>query len=128
MQLYLYLNSFLYLSFSIWCVIKLVGTSQFLGYSFLNNSGRVEYLTIYTGLQAGFALFLALSGYYPAMRLPGLVFCVAIYVCIIMTRTASAIYYGQLNKATYLVGALEYTLAIWGTILLIRELKQINVL
>lgn len=121
---YLYLNAFLYLSFSVWCLVKFLGTSGFLGYSFLNNSGRVEYLTLYTGLQAGFAIFLSVCAYYPSFRLPGLIFCVAIYACIVITRTASALYYGQLAKATYLVGALEYSLAIWGMVLLFRAFKQ----
>ena len=123
---YLNLNAFLYFLFSIWCFIKFSGTSRFLGYDFLNNSGRIEYFTIYGGLQMGFAIFLVISGYFQSLRLSGLLFCVAIYICIIITRTASALYYGNLTKATYLVGALEYSLAIWGSILLFNHLKPIN--
>ena len=120
-SIYLYVNAFLYFSFCVWCLIKFVSTSKFLGYSFVNNSGKVEYLTIYTGLQAGFAIFLALSGYYAHMQFAGLVFCVAIYVPIILTRTFSALHYKSLNKATYIVGSLEYVLAIWGIVLLIND-------
>ncbi len=125
-SLFLYLNAFLYFSFSIWCLLKFLSTAQFLGYNFKNNSGKVEYLTIYTGLQMGFALFLAITGYYQSLRFSGLLFCVAIYICIIITRTSTAIYYGQLTKATYLVGALEYCLTIWGCILLFNYLTHIN--
>ncbi len=115
---YLYVNAVLYLLLSVWCVIKIEGTSRFLGYSFLNNSGNVEYITIYTGLQAGFAIFLGLAGYYESMHLAGLIFCVSLYGCIVLTRTVAALYYGNLTKATYMVGGLEYGLAIWGVLLL----------
>ncbi|PBQ31038.1 hypothetical protein CNR22_04390 [Sphingobacteriaceae bacterium] len=121
MQIYLFLNAFLYLSFAIWCIVKFVGTSGFLGYSFLNNSGKVEYLTIYTGLQMGFAIFLAICAYYPSLRLAGLLFCVAAYVCIVITRTLSGSYFGDLEKASFMIGALEYSLCIWGLILLFRN-------
>lgn len=121
MQIYLFVNAFLYLSFAVWCIAKFVGTSGFLGYSFLNNSGKVEYLTIYTGLQMGFALFLAVSAWFPALRLGGLLFCVAAYVCIIVTRTLSGFYFGNLEKATFMIGALEYALCIWGLVVLFRN-------
>jgi len=99
------------------------GSSEFLGYGFLNNSGRVEYLTIYTGLQIGFAVYLAISGLVPSFRIPGLVFCVALYSGIIITRIISAIYYSGLTKATFLVGGLELSLCIWGVLLLFQNLK-----
>lgn len=115
---YLYVNAFLYLLLAVWCLIKFEDSSGFLGFSFLNNSGKVEYLTIYTGLQAGLAIFLGLAGYYENMNFAGLVFCVALYGCIVLTRTGTALYYGNLTKATYFVGGLEYGLGIWGGILL----------
>ncbi len=124
MQTYLLVNAILYFVFGIWCLIKMLGTSQFLGYSFLNNTGRVEYLTLYTGLQLGFAVFLAISSFNENMKFTGLIFCVCLYVGIILTRTISALYYGNVLKATYMVGALEYSLAIWGIIILIQQLKK----
>lgn len=122
-SIYLYVNAFLYLLFCVWCLVKFEGTSNFLGYSFLNNSGKVEYLTIYAGLQAGFAVFLALAAYYKNMNFAGLVFCVALYLGIMLTRTISAFYYGHLTKATYLVGGLEYALGTWGLVILYINLK-----
>ncbi len=124
MQIYLVVNAILYFVFGIWCLIKMLGTSQFLGYSFLNNTGRVEYLTLYTGLQLGFAVFLAICSFNESMKLTGLIFCVCLYLGIILTRTTSALYYGNVLKATYMVGALEYSLAIWGIIILIQQLKK----
>lgn len=74
----------------------------------------------------GFAIFLVVSAYFQSLRLAGLLFCVAIYICIIITRTSTALYYGNVTKATYTVGALEYCLAIWGSILLFNHLTPIN--
>lgn len=124
MKIYLYVNAFLYLTFSIWCLIKCYGSSKFLGYSFLNNSGQVEYLTIYTGLQLSFALFLGFAAYRPDFNLPALFFCVLLYGCIILTRTMSALFLKDLSNATFIVGALEYSLFIWGLIVLINELHK----
>lgn len=124
MQIYLLVNAILYLIFAIWCLVKMMGTSQFLGYTFLNNTGRVEYLTLYTGLQLGFAVFLAICSRYEEMKLTGIIFCVCLYIGIIITRTISALYYSNVLKATYMVGALEYTLAIWGIIILIQQFKK----
>lgn len=124
MQIYLLVNAILYLIFAAWCLVKMMGTSQFLGYTFLNNTGRVEYLTLYTGLQLGFAVFLVICARYEDMKLTGIIFCVCLYIGIIITRTISALYYSNVLKATYMVGALEYTLAIWGIIILIQQFKK----
>lgn len=124
MKIYLAVNALLYLVFAVWCLIKMNSTSHFLGYSFNNNSGRTEYLTIYTGLQIGFAVFLMYCAIKPEMALAGLIFCVCLYICIILTRTISAFYFGAPEKATYIVGTLEYVLAGWGTILLCQQLKN----
>ncbi|MBA3681170.1 MAG: hypothetical protein H0W73_08395 [Bacteroidetes bacterium] len=124
MQVYLITNAILYFLFAIWCLIKMGGSSEFLGYSFLNNTGRVEYLTLYTGLQFGFAAFLGICSFKIDMRSTATIFCVCLYVGIILTRTISALYYGNILKATYMVGALEYLLAIWGIIILIIQFKK----
>ncbi len=120
---YLYLNAVLYFVFSIWCLFKFQGTANYLGYSFQNNSGRVEYLTIYTGLQMGFAAFLGLCAWHADLRLAGLIFCVALYTGIVITRISSALYFGNLTNATYYVGALEVGLCLWGIALLVTALK-----
>jgi len=126
LKFYLLLNAFLYLLFAVMCIIKPTGTGNTLGYGFLNNSGKVEYLTIYTGLEVGFAVFLAITAFYPQFRLPGLIFCVAIYIGVMSVRTICAMVYGNVLKVTYMIGALEYLLGIWGIILLTLELKKLN--
>lgn len=126
MKIYLILNSFSYLLFGIWCLIKADTTAKNLGYSFLNNSGKVEYLTLYTGMQLGFAAFFAISAFYPGLRLAALVFAVCLYAGLMIMRPISSIFYGNVSKITYLVGGLEYALGVWGIILLVMELKKIN--
>jgi hypothetical protein len=123
---YLAFNSVLYLLLSFWCLLKPTETANYLGYNFLNNSGKVEYLTVYVGLEMGISTFLALAVFYPSIKLSGLIFCVCIYVGAILTRTACSLYYGNISKITYMVGGLEYALGIWGFILLLSELKNIN--
>ena len=125
-QIYLIVNAFFYLLFAVWCIFKPTDTATFLGYNFLNNSGKVEYLSIYTGLELGFTAFLALCAFYPGIRLAGLIFCVCTYAAIMIVRPACALYYGNVSKVTYMVGGLEYVLGIWGIILLIGELKKLN--
>jgi hypothetical protein len=123
-QLYLYLNAFSYLLFAVWCLVKPAGTANGLGYSFLNNTGKVEYLSLYTGLELGFAAFLAFSAYFPSLRTAGLLWCVCIYIGLMIVRPAAAAYYGDVNKMTYFVGAMEYALGIWGIVILVMGLRN----
>jgi len=124
LKFYLLLNAFLYAILTIWCLVKPAGTSHYLGYDFLNSSGKVEYLSIYVGLQFGFAVFLALCAFYGNLSIGGLIFCVSIYLGVMITRTCSALYYGNVSAVTFYVGALEYALGIWGIILLILSTKE----
>lgn len=125
-QIYLFINAFSYLGFSLWCLIKAETTAKALGYNFSNNSGKVEYISVYTGMELGFAVFFALCAFYPGLRLAGLLFAVCIYLGLMLLRTITAIHYGNVSKTTYMIGGLEYALGIWGIILLIMELKKIH--
>lgn len=125
-QIYLYINAFFYFVFSVWCVMKLYATSNFLGYQFVDNSGKVEYMTVYGGMQLGFSVFFIIMAYYPSLNNAGLIFSVAIYSCIVILRTISALYFGNIQNATYMVGALEYILCIWGIILLVNNFKNLS--
>ena len=125
-QSYLYINAFLYFVFAVWCLIKLYGTSKFLGYQFVNDFGKVEYIAVYGGMQLGFSIFFIIMAYYPSFHTAGLIFSVAIYACIVILRTSSALYFGNIQKTTYIVGALEYCLCILGIILLVNNFKNIS--
>jgi hypothetical protein len=123
-QLYLLINGALYLILALWCLLNPKGTSSYLGYHSLNSSGKVEYITVYTGLELGFAAFLFISSFYPGIKLSGLIFCVCIYSGSILIRTVFAIYYGNISKATYLLGGMEYVMGIAGVLLLLKEFKN----
>ena len=120
-QIYLIINTISYLLFSLWCLFKLAATAQSLGYSFSNNSGRVEFLSVYTGLELGFTVFLALCALYPVYEMAGLLFCVSIYGGLMILRPISAIAYGNISKITWVLGITEYIFGIWGIILLINQ-------
>ncbi|MGZ3883906.1 MAG: hypothetical protein ACXVPD_06885, partial [Bacteroidia bacterium] len=62
-RFYLYANSFFYLLFAVLCLFNPVGTAENLGLGFLNGSGKTEYLAVYTGLELGMAVFLAISAF-----------------------------------------------------------------
>lgn len=125
-QVYLLINAVSYLGFSLWCLFKTDTTSKSLGYHFLENSGKVEYLSVYTGMELGFAVFFTVSAFYPALRLGGLLFAACIYGGLMILRPISAVHYGNVSKMTYIIGAMEWVLGIWGIILLIMELKKLN--
>ena len=122
-QIYLAINAAFYLLFGVLCLIKFEGTTNFLGYSFLNNSGKVEYMAVYGGMELGFAVFYAFCAAYTDMTKAGLIFSVAIYAGICITRTLSALYLKDIAKGMYMVGTLEYTLLLWGAFLLYNEVK-----
>ena len=124
LQIYLLINSALYLLLALWCLIKPTETANYLGYNFLNNSGKIEYLTVYVGLEMGFAAFLAIAAFLPNIQLSGLIFCVCIYLGSMLIRTSSGLFYGNVSKVTYLVGGLEYLLGIWGVVLLFENINS----
>lgn len=124
LRVYLLVNTFLYLLFAVLCIAKPMGTANTLGYSFLNNSGRAEYLSIYTGLESGFAIFLAICAFSPRLSLGGLIFLVCIYAGVMIIRPVCALCYGNMLTVTWLAGALEWALGIWGIILLAGELRK----
>lgn len=123
-QIYLLINAASYLGFSLWCLFKPDTTAKALGYHFLNNSGKVEYLSVYTGMELGFAVFFTVSAFHPAFRLGGLLFASCLYMGLMILRPISALHYGNVSKITYMVGTLEWVLGIWGIILLVMELRK----
>ncbi len=124
MKTYLIINAISYLGFALWCLFKPTSTAQSLGYSFLNNGGKTEYMAVYSGMELGFALFFALCAFYPSLSNTGLIFAVCLYLGLILVRTITAISLGDIPKIIYIIGALEYILGIWGAILLYLELKK----
>jgi hypothetical protein len=121
---YLIVNSISYLVFALWCLFKPADTAQGLGYSFLNNGGKTEYMTVYGGMELGFCAFFALSAFYPKLMEAGLIFAVCLYLGLMLVRTITIINIGEVPKIIYIVGGLEYALGIWGAILLYIQLRK----
>lgn len=89
-QIYLYLNSALYLALGAWGTIAPQRTAVRLGYLTMSDRGRAEYLTTYGGLQIGLAilfLLLARSGN-PAL---GLRIAIGIYAPILLYRVVTGL-------------------------------------
>ncbi|MES2763723.1 MAG: hypothetical protein V4677_16025 [Bacteroidota bacterium] len=122
--IYLIVNAISYIGFSLWCLFKTNSTAESIGIGFLNNSGKTEYLSVYTGLEMGFGVFLALTAYFPKLRMAGLLFCVCIYAGLMIVRPAAALYYGNVSKITYILGVVEYVFGIWGIIILAMKMRE----
>lgn len=120
-QLYFFLNALTYLIFAVWCLLKPAGTANFLGLDFLSAGGKTEYLTVYAGMEFGFAVFYALCGFYPALRPAGLLFSVCMYSGIILVRISCILLIGNPTKATFMAGALECVFGIWALLLLLSK-------
>ena len=121
---YLFFNSVIYLLFALFCLFKTSETASNLGYSFINNSGKVEYIAVYVGMELGFAAFLAICALYPSMSLAGIIFCVCMYVGLVVTRAYAVLANGNVSKMIYIIGGLELALLIWGLVLLISLAKN----
>lgn len=121
---YLYTNAFIYLVFSFWCLLKAEETANFSGLQFLNESGKVEYLAVYGGMELGFFAFFVLTALVKQLRFAGITFSVCLYGGLILGRCISAIVYGPLQASTFIIGSLELILGLWAMSLLFKELKQ----
>lgn len=105
--IYLWANAALYALFAVWCALRLDATSQSLGYSSLNSSGRSEYLTVYAGLQLGLAVFFAWTASRPELQRAGLTLALAMYAAIVVFRWSSVLRYWPVERLTLVVGVLE---------------------
>ena len=122
-NIYLWINSGLYLVFSLWCLIKTTTTAEFAGLSFINGSGKSEYLTVYVGLEAGLAVFYAHTAMKPEYKDAGIVFSLALYVGIVLVRTITLISIPNIQKGTYIIAALEWLLLIIPGLIWFKVLK-----
>jgi hypothetical protein len=101
------MNSGLYLIFSLWCIIKPKSTAEFAGLGFLNGSGKSEYLTVYVGLEAGLAVFYAITALKPEYRELGIIFSLALYSGIVLVRTITLLTIPNIGRGTLVIAGLE---------------------
>ena len=117
-EIYLWINAVLYAFFALWCLVRPEGTAAFSGLSFLNGSGRAEYLAIYFGLEAGWVVFFALCAYKPELTYAGILFSVCLYAGVIIGRWYSILFHGKVVKTTFIIAGMELVLGIWAFALL----------
>ena len=113
---YLYLNASLYLLFAIWCSVAPSRTASGIGYSTLTSGGRCEYLVVYGGLQAGLAIMFWLLARDVALRRPGVLIALALYIPIVIFRLSSMISLWPVGSITVATACLEIALLIGGVI------------
>jgi hypothetical protein len=121
--IYLWSNAFLYLIFAVWCLLKTTATAEFAGLGFLNGSGRSEYLTVYVGLEAGLAVFFALTALKPEYRELGILFSLALYVGVVLVRTITLFTISSIGMGTYIIAGLEWVLLIIASLIYFKIVK-----
>jgi hypothetical protein len=116
---YLWTNALLYGVFGLLCLVKSGSTARSLGFTSLAPHGLVEYLTVYGGMQLGFAVFFALG----ATRggdgaLWTLWFALCLYVPIVLVRWGALLSLpGPIPTTAWTLAALEAVLLLAGAAL-----------
>ena len=120
-RIYLAANSFIYLFFSALCLSDPAGTARFSGLSFLNGSGKAEYLTIYTGLEAGLGLYYFYATFFTSARRAALIFSAFLYGGIVLVRLPALILVPAVGMNTFALALLELLLATLAAICLLKK-------
>lgn len=113
---YLWINAVLYAVFGLMCLVRPQATSKALGFEAFAPHGLIEYLTVYGGMQLGFAAFFALG----ALRggdssLWTLYFALCLYVPIVLVRwSAIAMLPGSMPTTAWALAGLEALLLLAG--------------
>ena len=116
---YLWTNAALYAVFGLLCLVRPTRTASALGFGGLQPHGLVEYLTVYGGMQLGFAAFFALG----ALRggdsaLWTLGFALCLYVPLVVVRWVSLLTLpGPIPTTAWALAALEAVLLAMGAAL-----------
>ncbi|MBD3267566.1 hypothetical protein GF373_12935 [bacterium] len=109
-----------------WCTLQPESTASFLGFTFASIEGKVEYITVYGGMELGFAVFFALTASLPSLRLPGLYFACCLYSGIFLFRMGSLLLLGWDRSWILGMAGLEAVLVSWAFFLLSLKTKQAN--
>lgn len=84
---YFWFNVVAYTVFAVWCAANPTGTANFLGFTLNGAKGQAEFVAVYGGIEAAFAVFFALCALRPAWHGPGLVFATCLYGGLVAFRT-----------------------------------------
>ena len=113
---YLWLNAGAYALLGLWCALRLDTTSSKLGYT-LNNSGRIEYLTVYGGLQWGLAIAFAYLASRSELHRVGVLVAIAIYLPLVLHRLIGLLRFGPGDMLIRVLSAVEVLMLAWALLL-----------
>lgn len=117
---YLVVNAVLYAAFALVSSIVPERIAAALGFT-LDAQGRIEFLTIYGGLELGLALFYGWAAYAgPAPQRAALTFSLFVYAGLVLYRMAGILRYGVPGTTLLAVAGLELVLLLGALALSLR--------
>ncbi len=109
--LFLWFNAALYALFGLWCTLNPTQVMRFLGLGIAAPQGRLEFLTVYGGLQMGLAAFFTISALDPRLSSTAVKLGLCLYLGIVVWRSIALLVFGiPEDKAILGVYALEVLL------------------
>jgi len=92
--LFAWLNAAMYAVCCLWSTIATDNVMSFLGQSVVKQQGRIEFLAVYGGIEAGLALFFGACAINPLMTVSGVRVGLCLYGGAVTWRTAALVIYG----------------------------------
>ncbi len=114
---YLYVNAGLYAVFALWCTLAPERTATSLGYLSRSNDGKVEYLTVYGGLQWGLAILFATLATHRAPATLALAIAIGLYAPLAFYRWGAIARHRGVSGMILAVAVLETALFIAALVL-----------
>ena len=118
---YFWLNAAGYLGLAACCTLRHAKVSASQGFVTLDASGRVEYLTLYGGLQMGLGAFYVVLATNPIYHQVGLLFSLLLYGGIVLVRVLSIGLFWPVSSLTRVLAVSEALLLLAAVVLLARR-------
>lgn len=117
---YLLLNAVLYAVFAVASTVVPERVAGALGFT-LDAQGRVEFMTVYGGLELGLAVFYGWAAYAdPATQRAALMFSLLLYAALVLFRAGGILRYGVPGTTMLAVAGLELLMLIGAIVLVWR--------
>ena len=120
---YLWFNSALYLIFAVLCTLRVDKVTQAQGFLSIDSNGRCEYLTVYGGMELGFAAFFAICALKAEYRSAGILFALCMYIGIVSYRSACLLTLSDISVTTKVIAGLEVVLLIGAVLVFARIIE-----
>ena len=120
---YLWFNSALYFIFAVLCTLKVDTVTRAQGFLSFDSNGRCEYLTVYGGMELGFAAFFAACALKPEYRGAGVLFAVCMYAGIVAYRTVCLMTFSDISVTTKSIAGLEVVMLICAALLFAKVIE-----